>query len=265
MQPVERLARAAHADELPCLQHVAVPRDVERPGAEDRVAVLPRVRDARASRLPSGFSFAVSLRNVSFGGSGGTIPSGGLSGVTSGIGIGIGTFVVGSWMKTTGSSFRSLSNVNERLLTLLCGPSSDDVQRVLRGADPDLRAPVRLARPGHRARVDVEDVADLVRERRDVAESVPWCRGMRSIGIGTSSSTLGITSGMTPSAAYFASATSTRTAGGIAGYGSPSSGMTSMIAVRSLPLTTSVETGPVSERTSWFVITPSIRTVVSPA
>ena len=56
-----------------------------------------------------------------------------------------------------------------------------------------------------------------------------------------SSITLGITSGTTPNAAYFASATSTRTAGGIAGYGSPSSGMMSITAVRSLPLTTSVD------------------------
>src|SRR5918999_3011054 len=87
---------------------------------------------------------------------------------------------------------------------------------------------------------------------------------MRSIGIGTSSSTLGITSGTIPNAAYFASARSARTAGGIAGYGSPSSGTMSISAVVSLPLTTIVEVGPPSERTSWCVITPSMSTVVSP-
>src|SRR4051794_31823017 len=87
---------------------------------------------------------------------------------------------------------------------------------------------------------------------------------MRSIGSGTSSSTLGMTSGTTPNAAYLATATSTRSAGGIAGYGSPSSGMTSISAVRSLPLTTSVDVVPLSGWSSWFVITPSISTVVVP-
>src|SRR3954447_4739300 len=75
---------------------------------------------------------------------------------------------------------------------------------------------------------------------------------------------LGITSGTTPNAAYFATATSTRSAGGIAGYGSPSSGMMSISAVRSLPLTVSVEVEPPSGRSSWWVMTPSIRTAVSP-
>ena len=44
-------------------------------------------------RGASGLSFAVSLRNVIFGGSGGTTPSGGFSGVMSGIGIGIGALL----------------------------------------------------------------------------------------------------------------------------------------------------------------------------
>ena len=50
---------------------------------------------------------------------------------------------------------------------------------------------------------------------------------------------LGITSGITPSAAYLASTASTRTDGGIAGNGSPASSITSISADRSLPLTTS--------------------------
>jgi hypothetical protein len=51
-------------------------------------------------------------------------PSGGLHGVTSGIGIRIGALLAGSWMYTTGSSFFSLSKRNVRLLTFACGPSS---------------------------------------------------------------------------------------------------------------------------------------------
>ncbi len=59
-----------------------------------------------------------------------------------------------------------------------------------------------------------------------------------------------MTSGTIPSAAYFASATSTRTAGVIAGYGRPSSGAMSRKAVASLPFTTIVAFGPLSERIS---------------
>ena len=53
----------------------------------------------------------MSSRKTTLGGIGGIKPSGGFSGVMSGIGIGMIAFVISSWMKTTGSFFFSLSKV----------------------------------------------------------------------------------------------------------------------------------------------------------
>ena len=54
VEAVERQAGAAHADELARLEHAAVARDVERAGAEHRVAVLAGVGEARHQRLRRG-------------------------------------------------------------------------------------------------------------------------------------------------------------------------------------------------------------------
>ena len=69
---------------------------------------------------------------------------------------------------------------------------------------------------------------------------------------------LGMTIGITPKAAYFASTSSTRTAGGIAGYGRPVNSMMSISALRSLPLTTSLPTPPSPGCVSTLVVTPSM-------
>ena len=61
---------------------------------------------------------AVSDSAVSCGGSGGTSPSGGFSGVTSGIGIPIGALLNGSWKKTMGIVLRSLSKLKFSSSTL---------------------------------------------------------------------------------------------------------------------------------------------------
>ena len=71
---------------------------------------------------------------------------------------------------------------------------------------------------------------------------------------------LGITIGITPKAAYFDNTSSTRIAGGMAGYGMPGSSMKSISADRSLPFTTSLPTPPSPGRVSTFVVTPSIST-----
>src|SRR5260221_6347202 len=62
---------------------------------------------------------AVSSSFSILGGSGGMRPSGGFSGVMSGIGIGIGTLVVLSWKNTMGIVLRSLSKLNDTCSTLL--------------------------------------------------------------------------------------------------------------------------------------------------
>ena len=54
------------------------------------------------------------------GGSGGTRPSGGFSGVMSGIGTGIGALLTGSWKKTIGSFFFCLSKLKDNCSTLVC-------------------------------------------------------------------------------------------------------------------------------------------------
>jgi hypothetical protein len=81
---------------------------------------------------------------------------------------------------------------------------------------------------------------------------------MRTTGIGRSSTMLGMTSGITPNAAYLASIKSTRAAGGIAGKGMPVSSMMSIKADMSLPLTTSFATPPSPGCVSTCVVTPSI-------
>src|SRR5262245_2542423 len=88
---------------------------------------------------------------------------------------------------------------------------------------------------------------------------------MRSIGIGRSVTISGMTNGTMPSIAYLARINNTRTKYGIAGYGMPLKSITSITAVRSLPLTVRTE-WPASEpgETWWSSITPSISTLGMP-
>ena len=81
----------------------------------------------------------MSSRSLIFGGSGGTRPSGGLSGVTSGIGMGIGTLLIGSWMKTIGSSLLLLVEGEGELL--------DVVVRVQSAVSAGCGTPTRISGP----------------------------------------------------------------------------------------------------------------------
>ncbi len=84
------------------------------------------------------------------------------------------------------------------------------------------------------------------------------------MGIGTSSSTLGMTIGIMPSGAYFARMTSTRAKSGMAGYGSPEKSIRSITRVRSSPVTVSVGSPPAPPPVTWWcVMTPSISTVIA--
>ena len=67
-----------------------------------------------------------------------------------------------------------------------------------------------------------------------------------------------MTIGMTPSAAYLARISSTRTDGGMAGNGRPGISITSISADRSLPLTTRRDTPPSPGCVSTLVVTPSM-------
>ena len=92
-----------------------------------------------------------------------------------------------------------------------------DIERRLRHADFDLRPEVGDVGARHRAGLDVEDVAQLVGQLVDICRSVPCCAGILSIGIGTSANSSGITSGISPNAAYLAQINATRASIGIAG------------------------------------------------
>src|SRR5208337_3740093 len=95
--------------------------------------------------------------------------------------------------------------------------------------------------------------------------SVPCWLGMVSIGSGTSTSTLGMMSGMTPKKAYLASNIATRASRGQAGNGKPLGSDWSISAVRSRPVIVSVEFEPLSPGEIWlFVMTPSISTLATP-
>ncbi len=87
---------------------------------------------------------------------------------------------------------------------------------------------------------------------------------MRWIGSGGTSAMLGMTSGMTPSAAYLARIVSTRSDGGSAGNGRPGSSMMLISALRSLPLITIWLTPPSPGIVSTLVAMPSISDSVRP-
>src|SRR5579863_10691344 len=82
---------------------------------------------------------------------------------------------------------------------------------------------------------------------------------MFSVGIGTSGRIVGITIGKMPRSMYFARISATRASIGMQGYGKPSKGMKSIIAVRSTPVIVSFEYEEVTlGATSTFVMTPSM-------
>ena len=178
-------------------------------------------------------------------GSGGISPSGGFSGVIGGIGIGnadAGLLVV---------------DVDDRNLVLLLiegEMQALDVgvgvhvgaQRRLHRADLDLRSPIGLADAGHRSGIDVEDVADLLRQVADVFQVGALLAGNLVDGDRHTIRMLGMISGMTPKIAYFSSSSATRASAGQAGKGKPLQFDWFISAVRSLPVIVSVELEPLS-------------------
>ncbi len=95
---IEGHAGAAHADETASAQNLAIAKDIERAIAGDNIGGLNRASDSRASAPAPGESLAVDVSCSIFCGVGTTRPRGGLNGVTGGIGIGMVTFVVWSWI-----------------------------------------------------------------------------------------------------------------------------------------------------------------------
>ena len=133
VQAVERRAGAAHADELPRLQHPPVAEDVERSRRGDRVGARAALASPMRRRGPARTSRFPRSSPSSFG-IGCMIPSGGLSGVTSGIGIGIGDFVSWFWIRTTaGPPFAVVVELKRLQVAWRCGVQGE---RRLRRADP---------------------------------------------------------------------------------------------------------------------------------
>ena len=106
-------------------------------------------------------------------GIGGTAPNGGWSGLTSGMGIGIGALVSAFWMNTTGIALSVWLEAEAERLDVRVG-GHVGVERGLRDADLDLGAPVGGVHAGQRPGVDVEDVADVRGELVDVGEIGPF-------------------------------------------------------------------------------------------
>ncbi len=70
---------------------------------------------------------------------------------------------------------------------------------------------------------------------------MPFCAGMRVVGIGTSINTLGMINGISPRKAYLSRISATRPSAGVAGNGKPLKSILSINTVRSSPVIDSVE------------------------
>ncbi len=81
------------------------------------------------------------------------------------------------------------------------------------------------------------------------SKSVPFWRGIRSVGMGASNRSVGTTRGTTPKMAYLATISATRASIGIAGYGMP---------LKSIQPITAVRSTPVMSRTSWLASVPGV-------
>ena len=163
----------------------AVAVDVQGAAAGDHVGVLdglghaPHQRLGRASGSPC--RPGTGRRSAA---PGPRRPSGGLNGVTGGIGTA--ARARDRVLDEDDRQHRSLRLIPEAQALDVRPGSMFTLSAGCGMPIADLRAPVRLARARHRPRRQVEDVADVLGELVEVGRSVPFCTGIRFDGTGMS-------------------------------------------------------------------------------
>ena len=171
---------AAYSDESARFEDPAITGDIERALTGDGFGCLRGGGDAdhdglRDRHLGDVVAKWLEIGRNEFVGKGGISPSGGLSGEMGGMGMGMEHQFPHCYIDD-GDAIFFLVELEVQALHVGIRVHVR-VERRLGRADLDLRTPVRFAHPGDWARIDIEDVADLIGEKTNIGEVCPLLGG----------------------------------------------------------------------------------------